>query len=61
MKHLRRNNLFQLQKVIVKLISVFEASTSYADEGEEEEEENPMVIEGNTISKLEADTQLTLQ
>ena len=59
MKHLRQNHLFQLQKVKVKLISVFEASTSYADEGEEEE--NPMVIEGNTISKQEADTQLTLQ
>ena len=27
----------------------------------EEEEENPMVIEENTISKLEADTPLTLQ
>ena len=37
MKHLHRN---QLQKVIVKLISVFEASTLCADEGEEEE--NPM-------------------
>ena len=64
MKHLHRNHLFQLQKVKVKLISVFLVSTSCADEGEEEEE-NPLVIEGytvaNAVSKLEANAQLTLQ
>jgi len=49
--------------VKVKLISVF--FSIYCADEREEEEENPLVIEGytvaNAVSKLEANAQLTLQ
>ena len=59
-----KTTCFSCRKWKWSWLSVFKVSTSCADKGEEEEEENPFVIErytvANAVSKLEANAQLTL-